>query len=418
MAKKTFISRHRFGLGVFISVFIFVFASFGLVVANGEAVNPKDQHLINLKIKGQEEIVPSRATTVGEFLSKQSVRLGESDVVVPSKDATITTDNFSIEVMRAQPTTIVDGASTISLLSPYQDPRLAVEEAGIVLYPADKVELDYSGNPSITEIIGRKISVKRATLIYVNIYGTTVEHRTNKKIVSEVLAEMSILPEVEDSVLPSYATVISANLVISITRFGQEVINVEEAIAIPQEIVTDKNLPIGTNTVSVEGRAGKRLVTYELNFENGIEVTRHQIQETIVEQPVARVVIRGSSAVIGENKQALMIAAGLSPADFAGADFIISHESGWCATKWQGQWGYCPPSYIEKYSGAETDTSLGFGLCQSTPAIKMATAGNDWRTNAVTQLKWCTSYARGRYGSWQKAYEAWAARAASGRGWW
>lgn len=411
-------ARHRFGLGIFLSVFAFVFSAFGLVVASGEAVNPSDQHLVALKVKDQEEIIPSRARTVGEFLTKQSVGLNEGDVVQPSLETIIDSDNFVVEVLRAQPTTIVDGNLIISLLSPYEDPREVVEKAGITLYPTDLVELDYPGDPGVTKILGRKLNIKRATLIYVNIYGTTVEHRTNKKSVLGVLTEMSILPEEQDNVAPSPQTPVTANLVVSITRFGQEVINVEESIAAPTETIIDKNLPFGSSTVRQEGRAGKRLVTYELSLENGKEVSRREIQETIVEQPIKRIVVNGSNAVIAENKQAIMIAAGLSEADFAPADFIISHESGWCATKWQGQWGYCPPTYVEKYAGAETNTSLGFGLCQSTPAIKMATAGSDWRTNAITQLKWCTSYANGRYGSWQKAYEAWTARAATGRGWW
>ena len=417
MARKTFMARHRFGLGIFLSVFVFVFSAFGLVVASGEAVNPSDQHLVALKIKGQEEIVPSRARTVGEFLTKQSVGLGEGDMVQPSAETVIDSDNFTVEVLRAQPTTIIDGTSIANLLSPYEDLRLAVEKAGITLYPADVVELEYPGDPAVTKILGRKLNIKRATLIYVNIYGTTVEHRTNKKVVSGVLTEMSILPEPEDNVYPGLETPVIANLVMSITRFGQEVINVEETIAPLTETIIDKNLPFGSSTVQQEGQAGKRLVTYELSLENGKEVSRREIQETIVQQPVKRIVVNGSNAVIAENKQAIMIAAGLTESDFAPADFIISHESGWCATKWQGQWGYCPPSYVEKYAGAETNTSLGFGLCQSTPAIKMATAGSDWRTNAITQLKWCTSYANGRYGSWQKAYEAWTTQCRQ-CGWW
>lgn len=418
MAKKSFFIKHQFGLGIIIGVFAFVFAAFGLVVASGEAVNPSDMHLVNLNEAGRQEIVPSRAVTVGDFLSKKSIKLEGSDEVVPSPETIIDSDNFVVEILRAQPTTIVDGSSTISLLSPYQDPRQAVEKAGITLYPTDIVKLEYSGSPAVSQILGRKLIIRRATLIFVNIYGTIVEHRTNKKVVSEVLAEMSILPEPEDSVLPSYATVVEANLVVSVTRMGQEVINVEEAIAIPIETIVDKSLPFGSSTVQSEGKPGKRLVTYELTLENGVEVSRRQIQETIVEQSVKKVVLKGSNTVIAENKQAIMVAAGLSPVDYSAADFIISHESGWCATKWQGQWGYCPPSYIEKYAGAETVTSLGFGLCQSTPAIKMATAGSDWRTNAITQLKWCTSYARGRYGSWQNAYDAWTTRSANGRGWW
>jgi uncharacterized protein YabE (DUF348 family) len=419
VAKKSFVIRHQFGLGIFLSVFVFVFAAFGLVAANGEAVHPSDRHLVDLSVDGREEIIPSRAATVGEFLAKQSIVLDTHDLVLPATNEKIDSDNFKIEVSYAEPTTIVDeDGKTVSLLSPYQDPREAVEKAGITLYPVDSVELDYPGDPGSSYIIGRKLVIKRATLIFVNVYGTIVEHRTNKKVVADVLTEMSVLPEAEDSVLPSYATVVTPNLLISITRFGQEMINVEEVIAAPTETIIDKNLPFGSSTIQEAGKAGRKLVTYQLTLENGAEKSRQQIQETVIEEPVKRVVVNGSNTVIAENKQAIMVAAGLSEADFAPADFIISHESGWCATKWQGQWGYCPTSYQEKYSGAETDTSLGYGLCQSTPAIKMATAGSDWRTNAITQLKWCTGYAVGRYGSWQNAYNAWTARAAIGSGWW
>jgi hypothetical protein len=37
----------------------------------------------------------------------------------------------------------------------------------------------------------------------------------------------------------------------------------------------------------------------------------------------------------------------------------------------------------------------------------MASAGSDWRTNPVTQLRWCDGYATGRYGSWSGAYSFW-----------
>lgn len=50
-----------------------------------------------------------------------------------------------------------------------------------------------------------------------------------------------------------------------------------------------------------------------------------------------------------------------------------------------------------------------YGLCQALPGSKMASAGSDWATNPVTQLRWCTGYATSRYGSWAKAYAFWLA---------
>lgn len=85
-------------------------------------------------------------------------------------------------------------------------------------------------------------------------------------------------------------------------------------------------------------------------------------------------------------------------------DYIIAHESGGCAFKWQGEVGACPA-----YHGVPSDPAVGYGLCQSTPANKMASAGADWATNPATQVAWCTSYALARYGSTYAAYLHWVA---------
>ena len=83
-----------------------------------------------------------------------------------------------------------------------------------------------------------------------------------------------------------------------------------------------------------------------------------------------------------------MRAAGISDSDFGYVDYIISRESGW--------------NYhaVNRSSGA-------YGLPQSLPAGKLASAGADWRDNPVTQLRWAHNYAVGRYGSWEAAYHFW-----------
>lgn len=95
---------------------------------------------------------------------------------------------------------------------------------------------------------------------------------------------------------------------------------------------------------------------------------------------------------------AIMQAAGIDPGDYAAVDGIISHESGWCPTKSEGEYGACPA-----YHGY---SSAGYGLCQSTPANKMAIMGNGWEQDPVLQLKWCTIHADG-YGGWQAAWAHW-----------
>lgn len=93
------------------------------------------------------------------------------------------------------------------------------------------------------------------------------------------------------------------------------------------------------------------------------------------------------SAKISQAKQEqLMRAVGIPQRDFKFVDYIITVESSWNYT-------------------ATNPYSQAYGLCQALPGEKLASAGSGWRNNPETQLKWCSSYAKGRYGSWKNAYQ-------------
>lgn len=89
-------------------------------------------------------------------------------------------------------------------------------------------------------------------------------------------------------------------------------------------------------------------------------------------------------------------AVGIPESDWGYVNFIINHEGGWDGVQ---KWNHAG-------SGA-------YGICQSLPHTKMATAGPDYMTNPITQLKWCDSYAKSRYGGWFNAYQAWLSQS-----WW
>lgn len=110
--------------------------------------------------------------------------------------------------------------------------------------------------------------------------------------------------------------------------------------------------------------------------------------------PTTRVTTTTSTTVApvvqsySEDKQQWMASAGIPEDQWWAVDFIIFRESKWLHTA------------VNSYSGAT-------GLCQSLPASKMATAGADYLTNPITQLKWCHSYALQRYGGWVGAVNFW-----------
>jgi len=65
-------------------------------------------------------------------------------------------------------------------------------------------------------------------------------------------------------------------------------------------------------------------------------------------------------------------------------DALVTRESGWRVN-------------------ATNASSGAYGIPQSLPGSKMASAGADWQTNPVTQLRWMTGYVNARYGGFCQA---------------
>lgn len=59
---------------------------------------------------------------------------------------------------------------------------------------------------------------------------------------------------------------------------------------------------------------------------------------------------------------------------------------------------------------AENPDSGAYGIPQALPGNKMASAGSDWRTNPITQVKWGLTYISSRYGTPCTAWQQWQAR--------
>jgi hypothetical protein len=163
--------------------------------------------------------------------------------------------------------------------------------------------------------------------------------------------------------------------------------------------VNDFSLSFGTKVVRQKGVDGKQAVTYLIS-QNKAGTVKKIIQQALIQASVPEIDAIGATIDINGDKSAVMAQSGIVSGDYAYVNYIVSHESGWCATKAQGE-HVCPVIPDNPY------TSGGYGLCQSTPGTKMATAGADWTTNPITQLRWCSGYADRAYGGWANAYYHW-----------
>jgi len=93
----------------------------------------------------------------------------------------------------------------------------------------------------------------------------------------------------------------------------------------------------------------------------------------------------------------------LTPAQAQSAAYGMLGAYGWGDAQFQ-----CLVNLWNRESGwrwnAENPYSGAYGIPQSLPGSKMASAGADWKTNAVTQIKWGLGYIKNRYttpcGAW------------------
>lgn len=390
--------RHPF----FFPVSIFLVTLFiGLamfVSLGGTTQGANDIRYAEIYVDDQKLTVTTRAKTVADVLEKQGIELIEEDIVEPALDAPIEFDDMQINVYRARPIALIDGDRTITTLSAEKSPRLIAAKAGIKLNAEDEIDvLPVEESASLAIEPAQKIEIRRSIEVQLNIYGNLETTRTTSKTVGELIQEKGIKLGLEETVQPTnLETPLSDVELVSINRPGVRTISESRAIPYAIDYVEDDTKEVGQTETEIEGVDGVEAVIFEVILGDNEEVVeRKELQTVIVRKPITARVKRGTKPVslaptisVASDKGQLMAAAGIAESDFGYVDYIISSESGW-------------------RPGAQNSSSGAYGLCQALPASKMASAGGDYLTNPVTQLRWCSGYASGRYGGWQGAYNAW-----------
>ncbi|MGH9856362.1 MAG: G5 domain-containing protein, partial [Acidobacteriota bacterium] len=336
--------NHPYAIPVTAFLLLFFLSIASFVGLNAKTDPPSDSHIIEFSEEGVRQSIPSRAQTVGEFLTKVNVSLGENDVVEPDIDSRIYGDKYHINVYRARPVIIeeVKTGRTFAY-SAAKTPRSVAGQAGIEVYPEDRVESQIPDNFLKEGVLGEKVIIERATPATINLYGSRIDIRTHAKTVRELLEEKNVKLGEKDSIKPALDTALKSGLQIFVFRSGLQIKTVEEEIPMPVEYIEDKSLSFGSQAIRQAGSPGKRVVTYQIELRNGKEISRKVIQEVIAAQPVKQIVARGPQGAFG---QALSL---LRQCE-AGGNYNINTGNGYYGayqfniSTWNGYGGYTVPS--------------------------------------------------------------------------
>lgn len=348
-----------------------------------------DAKVVIISHDSEKQIVPTEEATVGQLLDRLNLKLNEGDVVEPARNTPIKQDQFRINIYRAVPVEVVDGSGKTFAFSAATTPRAIARQAGVALYPEDRVKTDPVQNFVQTGAIGEQVVIDRATPVNVDLYGTPVVLRTHAKTVAGLMKEKGIKLSGNDRLSLPADTPITAGMQVGFIRTGTKVETVTEEIAMPVQRINDASLAYGTKAVRQQGAPGQQTVTYEIAITNNVETGRKVIQKVVNKNPVTQIEVRGTNLAGIKGDMAL---AGISPDEYEAADFVISHESGWNPASMSG-------------NGCA-------GLGQACPASKLANSCPNWQNDPVCQLRFFTGYAS-RYGGWNGAKAAWLRQ-----GWW
>lgn len=370
-----------------LGVLIVATAIVWLVAAQTHKLPPAhDAKIVIISHDGQQQILPVKSGTVGQLLKNINLKLNPGDIVEPAMTTRINQDQFKINIYRAVPLQVVDGSKQTYAYSAAKTPRAVAQQIGANLFPEDHVMTqpvrDFVKSGSISE----QVVIDRAAPVNVDLYGTPVVLRTHARTVGELMKEKGIKLTKDDKVQPAPTTPLTGLDKVTFLRTGVKVETVNEEIAMPVQTINDASLAYGTSAVRQEGSPGQQVVTYQISIVNNVETGRQVLQKVVTKAPVTQVKVLGTSLSGIKGDMAL---AGIAPGDYNYVDYIVSHESGW-----------------RPNAGSPGGP---YGLCQAYPGSKMASAGADWQTNPVTQLRWCSGYAASRYGSWAAAYNHWVA---------
>ena len=344
---------------------------------------------------GHQYSLQTETKTVAQLLADEQIRLWPQDLVKPDLKSSINSPNFQIKISRAQPVTIIDDDETKLVYSAHKQARQIVTQAGIDLDHHDRLFWDdYRLERGDND--WRAIRIVRSKTYTIEFHRQkSIQTQTTAQTVGAILKQAGVDLQDHQSVYPTVGAKADPDQTILITELPYQVLIQHQAVEFDTLTSPDYQLQPQQKVVDQVGKNGIKEIA-KLVFNDGLHqqpVEERIIASKIITQPtyhITRYGYKDYSDQIKAEKQKIAFLAGVKKSDWRYVNYIIRNESHWSSVA------------INKSSGA-------YGLCQSLPADKMASAGNDWRFNPLTQMKWCHRYAKSRYGGWQNAHKFWQA---------
>jgi uncharacterized protein YabE (DUF348 family) len=260
------------------------------LVAGAVGVSHLDKSVV-LSVDGKASTVHAFGGTVGDILSKQNIKVGDHDVVVPGTNAPVS-DGEKIVVRYGRKLTVTVDGATREYWTTATTVASALQELGI---RADSARL----SASRSQTLGRQglvLSVTTPKNVVVRVDGKNLSETTTGATVGDVLSELHVTRDSDDRVKPGLDTAITTGLAIAVQRVSATQVKTTEAIAAPMSRKSDSSLYKGQTKTIKAGSDGAKLVTFKITKVDGKVESKKLVSSTVTEKPVAGVIAVGTKS--------------------------------------------------------------------------------------------------------------------------
>lgn len=198
------------------------------------------QKTVVVAYDGQEIQVSTLASTVEDVLKKQNIVVGDDDKIFPKMNEKIK-DGMEIIIHRAFPVKLIDGQIEKNIL-------------------------------------------------------------TTENKVKDLIDSLKINLQEEDIIEPKLEETIKEGQTVKITRVSRELAVEQEELPFQTVFKNNNSLEKGKTQKIQEGKKGLKEIKFEVLYEDGVEVERQVVEETVIQEAVNEVVERGTLTLVATSR--------------------------------------------------------------------------------------------------------------------
>lgn len=160
-----------------------------------------------------------------------------------------------------------------------------LQKQGIVLSDEDKMNVSFDTRLTDDMVI----EIYRAMPIKITAMGETKEYLTTRRKVGEIFEELGFQANEKDIVTPNLTDVVASGADLTLIKTAEEIVTEDEEIPFTVKEKINKDMNSGESKVAQAGQNGIKRYSYQISYQDGVEVSRELVGEEVLVEAVDEV---------------------------------------------------------------------------------------------------------------------------------